>query len=177
MKLLTYKTSQLFLPARWVSLGAAKKCNWDMQLWQITRTIWDHMLYETMKQRRKSSIEKKGKLGWAVLNSPLEESGNGKYSGFPLAELWQFLIGYTVARQGENLSSSCRKVVSVTSFQKCKVYLFLLGSVAWEYVHESSPFWPSDFILVRFPFTNFLKSFWPWYTYICVLLFFLNKVQ
>ena len=45
------------------------------------------MRYETMKQRRKSSIEKKGKLGWAVLNSPLQESGNGKYSGFPLAEL------------------------------------------------------------------------------------------
>lgn len=60
---------------------------WEQQRSAIETCNYGKPRGSLIKQRRKSSIEKKGKLGWAVINSPLEERRNWKYNGFSLAEL------------------------------------------------------------------------------------------
>ena len=53
--------------------------------------------------------------------SPLEKTGSLKYSGFSLAELWQSLIGWAVAMQGENIFSPPAGGNKVISCWTCKV--------------------------------------------------------
>ena len=74
-----------------------------------------------LKGKRKVGAYSKQRVCWRTLKSL-------KYSGFSGTELWESLIGWALARQGK--------------------LFFLLGS-ATVTVHESSPFWLPNSILIE----------------------------
>lgn len=99
----------------------------DMQLWQNHRQVW-------RTKERTIILQRKGEFGRSFHNTkPLEETGNSKCSGFSLAGLWLSLIGWAIARGGENLSPSWQGIRAENIFLLEVQGIFLFGAIKDEW--------------------------------------------
>lgn len=140
--LLTLKIKQWFYQQKWVCWGIAD--TWTMtnikthELWQNNRQVW-----------RQACCFIGGRANWEErlkTMSPLEETRNSKCSGFSMARLWQCLISWAIAEEGENLTSSYRgrRVENVLLLEMQHLFLLVWGNQWWVVQCESSPTGPLD---------------------------------